>query len=83
MQRRRGMLFRVDVYAPLFWPMESERDGFTGLYFSISGAHTLYKTVGRTSPRMGEGRATQEQLPKLSSTGLTSERSPSAVPSEP
>ena len=64
MQRRREMLFRVDVYAPLFWPMESERDGFTGLYFSISGAHALYKTVGRTSPRMGEGRAMQEQLPR-------------------
>ena len=50
MQRRRGMLFRVDVYAPLFWPMESERDGFTGLYFSISGAHTLYKTRGKYIP---------------------------------
>ena len=38
---------------------------------------------GEHDCRDAGGRATQEQLPKLSSTGLTSERSPSAVPSEP
>lgn len=62
MQRRRGMLFRVDVYAPLFWPMESERDGFTGLYFSISGAHALYKTVGR---REAAAKRTGMYLPRV------------------